>query len=186
MSRFVVNATPLPGLMQIQRQPLADARGALTRLFCAQELADAGWHGPIAQINHTHTVQRGTVRGLHYQRPPAAEAKLVSCLHGAVWDVVVDLRAGSPTFLRWYATELSAENHTALLIPPGCAHGFQTLQDHTELLYLHSALHTPSCEAAVHISEPQLAIAWPLPIANLSARDAAHALLPPEFEGIAL
>ena len=186
MSRFIVTATPLPGVLQIQRQPLADARGALTRLFCSQELAAAGWHGPIAQINHTHTVQCGTVRGLHYQRPPAAEAKLVSCLRGAVWDVVVDLRAQSPTFLQWHAQELSADNHTALLIPPGCAHGFQTLQDNTELLYLHSAPYCPDYEAAVHVSEPRLAIAWPLPIANLSARDAAHALLPPEFAGIAL
>ena len=186
MSRFVVTATPLPGVMRIQRQPLADARGALTRLFCAQELADAGWHGPIAQINHTRTVQRGTVRGLHYQRPPSAETKLVSCLHGAVWDVVVDLRTGSPSFLHWYAEELSADNHTALLIPPGCAHGFQALQDNTELLYLHSAPHSPHCEGAVHVSEPKLAIAWPLPIANLSARDAAHAPLTSEFEGITL
>ena len=186
MSRFVVAATALPGVMQIQRQPLSDARGALTRIFCSQALANAGWHGPIAQINHTHTAQRGTVRGLHYQRPPAAETKLVSCLHGAVWDVVVDLRAGSPTFLHWYAQELSADNHIPLLIPPGCAHGFQTLQDDTELLYLHSAPYTPDCEGAVHVSEPQLAIAWPLPIANLSPRDTTHALLPPEFEGIVL
>lgn len=184
MSRFIVTATPLPGVMQIQRQPLADARGTLTRLFCRQELAVAGWHGSVAQINHTHTMQRGTVRGLHYQRPPAAEAKLVSCLRGVVWDVVVDLRAQSPTFLQWHAQELSADNHTALLIPPGCAHGFQTLQDDTELLYLHSAPYSPDCEAAVHVSEPRLAIAWPLPMANLSARDAAHPLLPPDFAGI--
>lgn len=186
MNRFIVTTTPLPGVMQIQRQPLADARGALTRLFCSEELAAAGWDRPIAQINHTHTVHRGTVRGLHYQRPPAAEAKLVSCLQGAVWDVVVDLRAGSPTFLQWHAQELSATNHTALLIPPGCAHGFQTLMDNTQLLYLHSAPYTPGCEGAVHVREPQLAIAWPLPIIHLSARDATHALLPPEFQGIAL
>lgn len=186
MSRFVITSTPLLGVMRIQRQPLADARGALTRMFCAQELAAAGWHGPIAQINHTHTTQRGTVRGLHYQRAPAAESKLVSCLQGAVWDVVVDLRADSPTFLHWYAEELSAQNHTALLIPPGCAHGFQALQDNTELLYLHSAPHAPECEGAIHVSEPRLAIDWPLPVVNLSARDAAHPLLTPEFEGIVL
>lgn len=186
MSRFSITSTPLLGVMRVQRQPLADARGALTRMFCVQELAAAGWHGPIAQINHTRTTQRGTVRGLHYQRPPAAESKLVSCLQGAIWDVVVDLRSGSPTFLHWYAEELSAQNHTALLIPPGCAHGFQALQDDTELLYLHSAPHAPDCEAAIHVSEPRLAINWPLPIANLSARDAAHPLLTSEFAGIVL
>lgn len=186
MPRFAVTTTRLAGLMRIQRQPIKDQRGALTRMFCAEELADAGWQGPIAQINHTHTVQRGTVRGLHYQRPPASETKLVSCIHGAIWDVVVDLRSGSRTYLHWYAEELSERNCTALLIPPGCAHGFQSLQDHTELLYLHSTPYTPSCEAAVHVTEPQLAIAWPLPIANLSDRDAAHPLLPREFKGIAL
>lgn len=186
MSRFVVTTTPLPGVMRVQRKPLGDGRGTLTRLFCAKELATAGWHGPVAQINHTLTMQRGTVRGLHYQHPPAAEAKLVSCLHGAVWDVVVDLRTNSPSFLQWHAEELSADNHTALLIPPGYAHGFQALQDHTELLYLHSAPYNPDCEAAVHVREPRLAIDWPLPVVNLSARDAAHALLSPEFAGIAL
>ena len=186
MSRFAIKKTPLSGLVSVERQPLADARGFLARLFCAQELASVGWCWPVAQINHTHTVQRGTVRGLHYQRAPAAEAKLVSCLRGAVWDVVVDLRANSPTFLQWHAQELSAENHTALLIPPGFAHGFQTLQSDTELLYLHSTPHTPDCEAAMHVLDQRLGIAWPLPVVGLSARDAAHPWLPTDFEGIVL
>lgn len=186
MNRFSTTPTPLPGLMRVQRQAMADARGFLARLFCAEELAGMGWHGPIAQINHTHTAHCGTVRGLHYQRPPAAEVKLVSCLRGAVWDVVVDLRAGSPTFLQWHAEELSADNHTALLIPPGCAHGFQTLQNSTELLYLHSAPHTPHCEAALNILDRRLGISWPLPVVGLSPRDAAHPWLPTDFEGIVL
>lgn len=186
MSRFAVASTPLAGLVSIQRQPLGDERGFLARLFCAEELAAAGWHGPVAQINHTHTAQRGTVRGLHYQRPPAPEAKLVSCLRGAVWDVAVDLRAGSPTFLQWHAQELSARNYTALLIPPGFAHGFQVLEEGAELLYLHSAPYTPACEGALNVRDPRLAIAWPLPVQGLSARDAAHPWIDAPFEGIRL
>lgn len=186
MSRFAVASTPLAGLVSIQRQPLGDERGFLARLFCAEELAAAGWPGPVAQINHTHTAQRGTVRGLHYQRPPAPEAKLVSCLRGAVWDVAVDLRAGSPTFLQWHAQELSARNYTALLIPPGFAHGFQVLEEGAELLYLHSAPYTPACEGALNVRDPRLAIAWPLPVQGLSARDAAHPWIDAPFEGIRL
>ncbi|MDH5206728.1 MAG: dTDP-4-dehydrorhamnose 3,5-epimerase family protein, partial [Hylemonella sp.] len=106
MNRFSVSPTALPGLMRVQRQRLSDARGFLSRLFCAEELAAAGWSGPVAQINHTGTTRAGTVRGLHYQRPPHAEAKLVSCVRGRVWDVAVDLRAASPTFLQWHGEEL--------------------------------------------------------------------------------
>lgn len=186
MSRFTTTPTPLAGLQCIQRQPLQDARGFLARLFCADALAAAGWPGPVAQINHTHTAERGVVRGLHYQRPPAPEAKLVSCLRGAVWDVAVDLRAGSPTFLHWHAQELSARNHTALLIPAGFAHGFQVLEEGAELLYLHSAPYTPACEGALNVRDPRLAIAWPLPVQGLSARDAAHPLIGADFEGIVL
>ena len=126
------------------------------------------------------------MRGLHYQRPPAPEAKLVSCLRGAVWDVAVDLRANSPTFLQWHAQELSAHNHTALLIPPGFAHGFQALEDGAELLYVHSAPYTPACEGALNVHDPRLCITWPLPVHGLSPRDAAHPLLGADFEGIVL
>ncbi len=186
MARFELHPTPLAGLLGIQRQRLGDARGHLSRLFCADELAAAGWQRPVAQINHTFTAACGTVRGLHYQRPPAPEAKLVSCLRGAVWDVAVDLRAGSPTFLQWHAQELSARNHTALLIPPGFAHGFQVLEEGAELLYLHSAPYTPACEGALNVRDPRLAIAWPLPVQGLSARDAAHPWIDAPFEGIRL
>ncbi len=174
MSRFTVNDTPLAGLKQVQRQRLGDARGFLSRLFCAEDLAAAGWTQPIAQINHTHTAQAGTVRGLHYQQPPHVEMKLVSCLRGSVFDVVVDLRAGSPTFGRWHAVHLNDDNSLALLIPPGFAHGFQALTDDVQLLYCHSAAHAPQAEAGLHPQDEQLAIAWPLPVAGLSPRDAAH------------
>jgi dTDP-4-dehydrorhamnose 3,5-epimerase len=177
MSRFEVSATPLSGLTLVRRQRLGDSRGFLARLFCAEELAAAGWHGPIAQINHTFTARQGTVRGLHFQRPPHAEAKLVSCLRGRVWDVAVDVRQGSPTFLHWHAQELSADNGLALLIPAGFAHGFQALSDDVELLYCHSAAHAPQAEGGLNPQDPRLAIAWPVPITELSARDVGHALL---------
>ena len=186
MARFEIHATALEGLQRVQRQQWGDARGFLSRLFCADELAAAGWRRPVAQINHTHTAERGTVRGLHYQRPPQAEMKLVSCLAGEVWDVAVDLRAGSPTFLHWHAERLSAQNGCGLLIPEGFAHGFQALSDDVAMLYLHSAVYAPEAEAGLQVLDPQLAIAWPLPVRGLSPRDAAHPLLTDAFQGVVL
>ncbi len=186
MARLHVTATPLAGLFVVQRQPLADARGSLARVFCQEELAGAGWTRPIAQINHTVTLARGTVRGLHYQRAPHAEMKLVSCLRGEVWDVAVDLRSGSSTYLRWYAERLSADNGRALLIPEGFAHGFQALADAVELLYCHSAPYVAQAEAGLHPQDARLAVAWPLPVAGLSTRDAGHPLIDAEFEGVRL
>ena len=184
MGRFEITTLPLPGLKRVQRQRLGDSRGFLARLFCADELAAAGWAGPIAQLNHTHTTRAGTLRGLHFQHAPHAEMKLVSCLRGRVWDVAVDLRAGSPTLGQWHAEELSADNACALLIPPGFAHGFQTLADDCELLYCHSAAHAPQAEGGVHPHDEQLAIDWPLPITELSARDANHPRLRETFTGM--
>ena len=183
--RFEVADTPLPGLNLVRRQKLGDARGFLSRLFCAEELVAAGWSGPIAQINHTHTARKGTVRGMHFQRSPHAEVKLVSCLRGEVWDVAVDVRQGSPTFLRWHAERLSADNGHALLIPQGFAHGFQALSDDVELLYCHSAAYATQAEAGLNPLDERLAVTWPLPIAELSARDAGHAPITDEFKGVA-
>lgn len=186
MSRFEAIPTPLAGLRALQRQQLGDARGFLSRLYCADELAPLGWQGPVAQVNHTRTGQRGTVRGMHYQLPPHAEVKLVTCLRGAVWDVAVDLRAGSPTFLQWHAELLSEDNARALLIPQGFAHGFQTQTDDVDMLYCHSAAYVGHAEAGLNPADPRLAIAWPLPVQGLSARDAGHALLGADFEGVRL
>ncbi|MSR05525.1 MAG: dTDP-4-keto-6-deoxy-D-glucose epimerase [Gemmatimonadetes bacterium] len=174
MSRFVITDTLLTGLKVVQRQAIGDHRGFLSRVFGAEDLASAGWVKPIAQINHTYTQRKGTVRGLHFQRDPHADMKLVSCVRGAIWDVAVDLRPGSPGYLQWHAEELSAENGRALLIPEGFAHGFQTLTDDCDLVYLHSAAYAPGAEGGVSPSDPRLAIPWPLPIADLSARDRSH------------
>jgi len=186
MSRFQVNQTDLAGLLIIERQAIADARGNFSRLFCSEELREFGWPHPIAQINHTVTSRRGTVRGLHYQRPPHAEVKQVTCIRGEVWDVAVDLRRNSPTFLLWHAEKLSAENRRSLIIPPGFAHGFQALTDGVELIYFHSAAYAPEHEAGLDVRDLKLAISWPLPIAELSPRDQAHPAIEPGFKGVKL
>lgn len=184
MSRFDVIDLPLAGLKLIQRKPLGDARGFLARLFCAGELAPAGWNTAIAQINHTHTARSGTIRGMHYQKPPHAEMKLVTCLQGEVCDVAVDLRAKSPTFLHWHAETLSAANNRAMLIPPGFAHGFQTLTDDVQLLYCHSAAYQPEYEGGLNALDPRLRIDWPKEIFDRSPRDKEHPWLDKAYEGL--
>lgn len=184
MSRFEIASTPLQGLHFLTRKPVSDARGFLARLFCAEELAAAGWRGPIAQINHTLTRRRGAVRGMHFQRPPHAEMKLVSCIRGEVFDVAVDIRRDSPTRLKWHGARLSAENGRALLIPEGFAHGFQVLSEDAELIYCHSAPYVAAAEGGLNPTDPALAIAWPLAITEMSARDENHAMVTDTFEGV--
>jgi dTDP-4-dehydrorhamnose 3,5-epimerase len=184
MARFHCTPTPIDGVIVVERHRIGDERGFLARLFCAEELAAAGFRLPVAQINHTLTETAGTIRGLHFQHPPAAEDKLVSCIRGAVFDVAIDLRAGSPTFLHWFGAELSADNNRALMIPQGCAHGFQSLADASELLYLHSRPYAPAAEAGLDPFDPKLAIAWPLPVTTMSPRDSGHPRLDATFAGV--
>lgn len=182
--RFQSTHTPIEGLILLKRQRLADGRGHLSRLFDAEGMNAFGWTKGISQVNETVTLHKGTVRGLHFQRPPFAEAKLVTCLRGAVFDVAVDIRKGSPTFLWHYGAELSAENMQSLLIPEGFAHGFQTLTDDVQLLYAHSAPFRAESEGALNVVDPALAIAWPLPVEHLSPRDQNHAPIGDDFTGI--
>jgi len=184
MSRLSTTDLPLGGLKLVERRSLGDSRGFLARLFCAEELAFAGWQKPIAQINHTLTAKCGMVRGLHFQLPPDAEMKLVSCLRGTIWDVAVDLREGSETLLHWHAEELSADNQRALLIPEGFAHGFQALTDDVELLYCHSAAFRAEAQGGLNPRDPGLAIEWPLEITGLSDRDARHPMIARDFMGL--
>lgn len=186
MSRFDFISTPLAGLMLVQRKVIEDDRGYLSRFYCADEFRETGINNPIAQINHTLTRNRGAVRGLHFQRPPHAETKLVSCLKGEIFDVAVDLRRNSTTFLQWHGEILSAENHRSLLIPEGYAHGFQTLAEDCELIYLHTAAYHPETEGGLNVTDPGLNIAWPLPIDDLSERDRTHPYIDPDFPGIVL
>lgn len=184
MNRFLISATPLAGLQLLERQRLSDARGFLSRIFCAEEFAACGWTRPIAQINHTSTMHKGTIRGMHFQQPPHSEMKLVSCLRGEIWDVAVDIRAGSSTFLHWHGARLSAENCRALLIPEGFAHGFQTLTDEVELLYCHSTAYCAGSEGGLNPRDPQLAIDWPIPATEMSDRDQSHPFIPVNFKGV--
>ena len=186
MSQFSIIDTPIKGLKVIERRSIEDSRGFLARIFCADELKLAGWSKPIAQINQTVTRKKGAVRGMHFQPPPYSEMKLVSCLQGEIWDVAVDLRKNSPTFLKWHAEKLSEENCRALLIPEGFAHGFQTLAENCELIYLHSAAYIREADTGIHTNDPMLSIAWPLDIIEISERDSDHPLLTNKFKGIQL
>jgi dTDP-4-dehydrorhamnose 3,5-epimerase len=177
VSRFAFSSTPLAGLTVVQRRRIDDSRGFFSRFFCAEELSHVGFSRPVAQINHTLTRKRGAVRGLHFQRAPHAEDKLVNCLRGEIFDVAVDLRPHSKTWGQWYGEVLSAENAKSLFIPEGFAHGFQTLTEDCELIYLHSRPFTPEAEGALNVRDPTLAIAWPLDITELSERDAQHPML---------
>ena len=184
MNRFDFIATTLDSLYLVNRRCLEDSRGFLSRLFCAEEFQKVGLYTPIVQINHTLTKRTGTVRGMHFQYPPHGEFKLVSCLAGKIFDVAVDLRKESPTFLKWHGEILSAENKSSLLIPPGFAHGFQTLSDDCELLYLHTAAYQPEFEGAVNAIDPMLAITWPLTITERSEKDLMYPYKQPDFQGI--
>lgn len=176
--------TPLPDLYEILLTPTGDARGRFTRIFCERELEAIrpGLH--FTQINLSQTRGRGTVRGLHYQTPPAAEAKLIRCMRGRVFDVAVDLREDSPTFLCWHALELGEGDDRAFFIPEGFAHGFQALTDEADLLYMHTVPWTPACEAGIRYDDPRLSIVWPLTATGLSARDRDHALIDDSFAGM--
>ena len=176
--------TPLAGVFESQTDARRDDRGRFARLFCAEALAAAHQGRPIVQINHSLTRAAGAIRGLHYQHPPAAEGKWVRCLKGRVFDVAVDLRRGSPTFLRWHGVELDGARMNAVFIPEGCAHGFQVLQADSELLYLHTAAYTPALEGAVRFDDPRVGVAWPRKVTEISERDRSHPLLDDRFEGI--
>ena len=169
--------TPLAGAYLIELEQLDDERGFFARSFCQNEFKAHGLDPVVAQCNVSFNRRRGTLRGLHYQAAPHAEAKLVRCTRGAVWDVIVDLRKGSLTVRQWHAAELTAENRRALYVPAGFAHGFQTLADDTEVLYQMSEFYHPESARGVRWDDPALGIDWPVPDPILSNRDRSYALL---------
>ena len=184
-SRFAIKDLPIDGLKLVQRKKLIDGRGFLSRIFCSNEFEKYGLgQCSVAQVNHTYTDLMGTIRGMHFQLPPYSEIKLVNCLKGKIWDVVVDLRHNSSTFLKWHSEILSENNSHSLLIPKGCAHGFQTLVDDVEILYFHSSHYVENSESGCRPTDPLLAISWPLSIQKISSRDQGHPLLSESFEGI--
>jgi dTDP-4-dehydrorhamnose 3,5-epimerase len=163
----------LEGAFRIALDPRGDDRGFFARVFCTEQFRAHGLVPEVVQINTSFSREAGTVRGLHFQRAPAIESKVVRCLRGAIRDVIVDLRANSPQYGQWEAVELIAEDRDMIYVPQGFAHGFQTLLPDTELLYLHGAAYSPDHEGGVAHDDPDLGIHWALPVINLSPRDAA-------------
>ena len=184
--RFQFHSTPLAGLVVLEHLPQVDGRGYFERLFCARELQALGLETPILQINRSRTAKAGTIRGMHFQHPPHNEAKIISCLQGEVFDVAVDLRRGSPTFLRWYGQILSADNHKSVYLPEGFAHGFQSLTDECDMLYFHTQSFCPEAAGGLSPFLPELGISWPLPVTEVSEKDRSRPLSLGQFQGIDL
>lgn len=166
--------TPVEGLLAVSTGAQADARGHFARVFCEIEMAEAGHAFHVVQSSISANSKKSTLRGLHYQSDAAPETKLVRCVRGAVWDVVVDLRPSSVSYLKWYGAELSGDNLTALLIPPGCAHGFMTLTDNAEVLYMMDQAYVPDTACGVRWNDAAFAIQWPGQPAVISERDATY------------
>lgn len=184
MGKLTVHETPLKGLYVVETDAFLDHRGAFARWFCEGELADIIGPRHIKNVNFSRTVKAGSIRGMHYQKPPKAEMKMVRCIRGKILDTVVDIRKGSPTFLQYYSIELSAENMNLFVIPEGFAHGFQSLEDNSEIMYLVTEFYAPEAEAGLRFSDPALNLQWPLKITDTSAKDAMHPLITLDFEGV--
>ena len=181
-----IKQTPLQNAFVIEPEPFTDDRGLFARVFCKQELQSILHGKNIVQVNHSMTRQKGAIRGMHFQRPPMAEIKMVKCLSGSVFDVMIDLRSDSSTFLNWYGEKLSAENMKMMYIPEGFAHGFQTLEENSELLYLHTEFYCPEHEGGVRYNDPLINISWPIEVADISKKDKNYSLLSKDFEGLLL
>jgi dTDP-4-dehydrorhamnose 3,5-epimerase len=176
--------TDLEGLYIIKPKLIEDERGLFTRTYCKNESLAVGLKTDFVQFNHSFNKKRGTVRGMHYQMPPYSEIKLIRCVQGRVIDVAVDIRRNSPTFLKSVAVELSVENMLSILIPTGFAHGFQTLEDNTSLIYHHTEFFQADANAGLRPDDPELSIRWPLPFVNISEKDKTQKLINQDFKGI--
>lgn len=170
--RFI--PAPLAGAYLIEPEPIADERGFFARTWCRNEFAENGLNPGLVQCNISYNKTRGTLRGMHYQQAPHAEAKLVRCTQGGIFDVIIDLRPDSGTFTRWFGTELTAENRKALYVPEGFAHGFITLRDDTEVLYQMSEFFHAECAAGVRWDDPAFSIRWPAEVKVISERDKSY------------
>lgn len=178
--------TSIAGAWLLETPVGRDNRGAFSRLFCQNALQEVVGQREIVQINHSMTTSVGAVRGMHFQKAPHAEMKIVRCLKGRVFDVAVDLRKGSKTFLQWEAVELTPENNFAFIIPEGCAHGFQVLEEESQLLYLHTDFYMPEVEGGIKFDDPKVGVDWPLEPRDLSERDLSHPYLNDGFKGISI
>ena len=178
--------TSLKGAYVVELESFKDGRGYFARTFCQNEFEKIGHHKPFVQINHSFTIQKGTLRGMHFQVPPSAEAKLIRCISGEVYDVIIDIRNGSPTFLQHFAYVISSDNMRMIYVPEGFAHGFLTLKDNTQLIYHHTAFYSPSDERGLNYKDPSVNIQWPSESIVTSDRDLKHPYIDNSFTGIKL
>ncbi|OLN24914.1 dTDP-4-dehydrorhamnose 3,5-epimerase [Desulfovibrio sp. DV] len=181
---MVFRETPVAGARLIDLEKRGDDRGFFARVFCRKEMANQGLVSDILQINTSLSVQKGTLRGMHYQLAPSAEVKIVRCIRGALFDVVLDLRPDSPSFCRWFGAELSAENRTMMYVPKGCAHGFLTLEENTEAFYLVDSAYAPDLERGVRYDDLQFGIVWPAAPAEVSQKDRSWPDFDPAWHGV--
>jgi dTDP-4-dehydrorhamnose 3,5-epimerase len=177
---------PLKDSYLISLNQVADNRGWFARTYCKDEFAEIGHKKEWVQLNHSVSYKKGTIRGIHYQLPPFTEVKLVRCIAGAIFDVIVDIRRGSATFLKWYGIELSAKNRKMIYIPEGFAHGFQTLSDNCELIYHHTECYVPDIEKGLRFDDTALNIDWPLKVSEISDRDKNQPNIDHNFNGITI
>ena len=182
--KMLFTETSLKGCYLIDIEPLEDERGWFVRTYCKNEFNTIGHSKEWVQLNHSLTRLKGTIRGMHYQLPPFSEIKLVRCIAGSVYDVIIDLRKGSHTFLNYFGAELSSKNKKMIYIPEGFAHGFQTLTDDCELIYHHSQFYSPGVEAGIKYDDTKVNIEWPLPVKSVSARDNSHLFINNNFKGL--
>ena len=179
-----VNTTEINGVSLIELSSFQDERGSFTRWYCEEVLKDILGGRKVVQANHSTTASVGAIRGLHFQHAPYAETKLIRCIRGAVFDVVVDLRANSETYLQVFSVELREGDDRLLKVPEGCAHGFQVLECDSELLYLHTQPYAPAFEGGLRYNDPAVAIEWPLAVVDVSDRDLNHPLIDDQFSGV--
>ncbi|MCM2678950.1 dTDP-4-dehydrorhamnose 3,5-epimerase family protein [Echinimonas agarilytica] len=183
---FSVETLPLKGAFRVRHKVFSDHRGMFKRLSCHQSLLDSGVDAQPRQVNASLTPKKGTIRGMHFQHEPATETKIVCAMSGSLFDVLIDLRPDSDTYLQWYGEQLSGESHSSLIVPPGFAHGFQTTSDNVLMMYLNSTDYAPDLESGIHPLDPSIAVAWPLPVTELSAKDSEHSFIDSTFNGISL
>jgi dTDP-4-dehydrorhamnose 3,5-epimerase len=178
--------TPLSGSFVIDLEIFSDDRGWFARTFCKNEFEQIGHTKEWVQLNHSVTYEKGSIRGMHFQYMPYSEIKMVRCIAGAIFDVIIDLRSGSPTFLQWFGTELSSVNKKMFYMPEGFAHGFQTLTADCELIYHHTSFYAPGAEGGIKYDDKKIGINWKLPVTEVSERDKNHPWLNESFTGIKL
>lgn len=183
---MIFNPLDLKGAFTIDVQPFQDSRGFFTRTFCEKEFAEQQLVQHFVQANHSGTEGAGVIRGMHFQHAPFCEVKLVKCVQGSIFDVIIDVRAGSATYLQWFGAELSAENKRMMYVPRGFAHGFQTLSDYSEITYMVSEFYNKESEGGVKYDDPRVNIKWPLPVSLVSDKDMNITYIDNHFKGVIL